>query len=461
MRTIGFVAVVAIVAAYYAAPDMVEQLVVDAAKLARSNPPESAIGPEHRANDRFRPVKEAVTTQPWETVAEVIADAALVKVNSATLRTEDNTTVFTLGLTQGLTAEVFTLAKPYRVVIDMPEVAFQLPDGTGKNGRGLVETFRYGLFSADRGRVVLDTKGPVRIAQARMVATASGMDFEVQLAPISASDFGDGTGANRKPTVTEAKPNTKTNDEDQLARLIQRETNRSRPVIVIDPGHGGIDPGAVGVSNVLEKDVVLAVGLALRDALKKSGKFEVHMTRARDMFLSLTQRVEISEAYDADLFVSLHADSVADETAKSVVRGASVYTLSNKASDDLARKMAEKENSADSLAGLETDQGDTGTDVRTILIDLMQRETANFSTDFSNVLLRQLRRDVSLTRGPKRSAAFRVLKQSHAPSVLIELGYMSHPGDERMMRTKTWRAKIAKSIAKAIQQYFQKRQARR
>ncbi|MCH9765555.1 MAG: N-acetylmuramoyl-L-alanine amidase, partial [Alphaproteobacteria bacterium] len=139
----------------------------------------------------------------------------------------------------------------------------------------------------------------------------------------------------------------------------------------------------------------------------------------------------------------------------------SVYTLSNRASDALARMMAEKENASDMLAGIASEEAEGASDVRSILIDLMQRETANFSTEFSNVLLRQLRRDVSLTRGPKRSAAFKVLKQPHAPSVLIELGYMSHPGDESVMRTAFWRQKMAKSIAKAIRRYFRRRQARR
>ncbi len=463
MRTIGFLAISAVLAALYYAPNTVSRLVLDAATLAGSGS-----GANELAEDPSRgwlrraevmPAAEAVTIKPWETVAEVVANARLVRVTDAAVTRDGATTVFTMKLSQGLTAEVFTLSDPYRVVVDMPEVAFKLPDGTGKEARGLVHVFRYGLFSADKGRVVLDTTGPVQIERARMVATNDGMKFEIRLAKMSRADFGQGTGANRAAALV-PKPKLKPAlTEPEMAG--DKAAAQSKPVIVIDPGHGGIDPGAVGVSNLLEKDVVLGVALALRDVLKRSGDFDVRLTRSRDVFLSLIKRVELSRGYSADLFVSLHADSISDEETAKSIRGASVYTLSNRASDGLARMMAEKENASDLLAGISSDESLGASDVRTILIDLMQRETSNFSTEFSNVLLGQLRRDVSLTRGPKRSAAFRVLKQAHVPSVLIELGYMSHPGDERLMRTAYWRQKMAKSISKAIRSYFRKRQARR
>jgi len=475
MRTIGFVAMSAVCAALYYWPGTVTRLVLDAATLARlgSGANDLAQDPADGWSRRAEvipaaesgagPSDRVVTTKPWETVAEVVADARLVKVTDAVLAREGATTIFTLKLSQGLTAEVFTLSDPFRVVVDMPEVAFNLPDGTGQKGRGLVQEFRYGLFSADQGRVVLDTNGPVRIAGARMVATDQGMNFEIRLTSMSRADFGQGTGANRaaaKPATPKLKPGL--TDLPAKSNKTDAKTSASaKPVVVIDPGHGGIDPGAVGVSNLLEKDVVLGVAVALRDLLKKSGSFDVRMTRSRDVFLSLSKRVELSRSYKADLFVSLHADSVSDKNAATAIRGASVYTLSNRASDGLARMMAEKENASDLLAGISSDESENASDVRSILIDLMQRETANFSTEFSNVLLAQLRRDVSLTRGPKRSAAFKVLKQARVPSVLIELGYMSHPGDERLMRTAFWRQKMAKSIAKAIKSYFRKRQARR
>ncbi len=475
MRTIGFLAISAVCTALYYSPSTVTRLMLDAATLARSGSGaidlarDSTEGWSRRAD--VIPVADptpgsvggVVTTKPWETVAEVVANARLVSVSDAVLARDGAMTVFTLKLSQGLIAEVFTLSDPFRVVVDMPEVAFNLPDGTGQNGRGLVREFRYGLFSADQGRVVLDTTGPVRIAGARMVPTDKGMNFEIRLASMSRADFGQGTGANRAAAKTSApKPKPGLTVLHSTKRDTDKKSSTSsKPVVVIDPGHGGIDPGAVGVSNLLEKDVVLGVALKLRDELKRSGQLDVRMTRSRDVFLSLAKRVELSDSHNADLFISLHADSVADKAVASTIHGASVYTLSNRASDGLARMMAEKENASDLLAGISSGERESAPDVRSILIDLMQRETANFSTQFSNVLLRQLRRDVSLTRGPKRSAAFSVLKQARVPSVLIELGYMSHPGDETLMRTSPWRKKMAKSISKAIKNYFRKRQARR
>lgn len=462
MRTIGFVAISALLAALYFAPGTVSRLVIEAATLAQSDyrPRNQAPDPSEGWSRRAEviPARELDgPASPWDTVAEVVADARLVKVTGAALSREGKATIFTMKLSQGLTAEVFTLADPYRVVVDMPEVKFKLPDGTGQKKQGLVRAFRYGLFSADKGRVVLDTAGPVQIDNARMVPTADGMNFVIRLSEVSRAEFGQGTGANR-PAAQPPKPAPEITDKQLIDK---KARGQSTPVIVLDPGHGGIDPGAVGVSNLLEKDVVLAVALALRNELKKTGEFDVRLTRSRDIFLSLNRRVELSRSHNADLFVSLHADSVSDEKISKSVSGASVYTLSNRASDGLARMMAEKENASDLLAGISSDESQGASDVRNILIDLMQRETSNFSTEFSNVLLRQLRRDVSLTRGPKRSAAFLVLKQAHVPSVLIELGYMSHPGDEREMRTSNWRKKMAKSISKAIRSYFRKRQARR
>lgn len=468
MRTIGFVAMSAVVAMLYYSPGTLTQLMLDAATLVRDGGSGSIDLAKETTDGWSRqaeviPAAEEATPGSWETVAEVVADARLVRVSDASLTRDGETTIFTLQLSQGLTAEVFTLSNPFRVVVDMPEVAFNLPDGTGQQGRGLVKAFRYGLFSADQGRVVLDTTGPVRIDGARMVATNSGMNFEIRLVAMSLADFGQGTGANRGPQAV-SKPKS----EPDLSQTVlakkkaeKNSTSPTKPVVVIDPGHGGIDPGAVGVSNLLEKDVVLNVAKALRDKLKKTGEFEVHLTRSRDVFLSLSKRVELSGRYNADLFVSLHADSISGVAAANAIRGASVYTLSHRASDRLARMMAEKENASDLLAGITSDESEGASDVRSILIDLMQRETANFSTEFSNVLLGQLRRDVSLTKGPKRSAAFRVLKQAQVPSVLIELGYMSHPEDESLMRTSNWRKKMASSIAKAIRSYFRRRQARR
>ncbi len=206
--------------------------------------------------------------------------------------------------------------------------------------------------------------------------------------------------------------------------------------------------------------MVLAVAQKIKRRLDAIDRYDVRLTRTGDVFVSLDQRVKLSREAGADLFVSLHADSIASKTYAPVVRGASVYTLSEQASDEQARLMAEKENASDLLAGIDLNANREGDEVRSILIDLMKRETANYSADFSRMLTSSMKKTVSLSREPQRSAAFKVLRQTHAPSVLIELGFMSNAADETLMRQSDWQSKVAQSIATAIESFFDKRTAR-
>lgn len=383
------------------------------------------------------------------------AGGAVATVRNAKVAVDGAKTRFQLTLSAGVRAEIFTLANPYRVIIDLPDVAFQLPDGVGHKGAGLISAYRFGLFADRKGRIVLDATAPVRIDGAKMVS-GSGRQvvLEMDLVGISADEFGQGTGAASAPGPV-ARPAVY--DDGHGAQTGGEE----KPLILIDPGHGGIDPGAVGVSNILEKTIVLDVARRVERRLRATGRYRVAMTRGRDVFLSLDQRVELSRELKADLFISLHADSLASKTYASVVRGATVYTLSERASDEQARLMAEKENASDAVAGIESSGlGEQPEEVRNILIDLMKRETSNFSTDFSNLLVSRLKDKVSLSRDPQRSAAFRVLKQTHAPSVLVELGYLSNDADAKLMRQADWQGKVAHSIVAAIEAYFDKRLAR-
>ena len=384
---------------------------------------------------------------PGQSPASQTSDG--VQATTALLSGDATRTEFRLRMTKGVTAEVFTLANPYRIIIDLPDVSFRLPDATGTKGQGLITAFRYGQFAEGKARIVLDAARPVLIEKAGMTALPQGQGVElaIVLNPTNEQTFGSGTGAARSEQDTVA------------AAPAPSAPNNVKPVILIDPGHGGIDGGAVGSPNLIEKHVVLAVAKELQRQLNKTNRYDVRLTRSADVFISLDRRLKLSRDQAADLFISLHADAIADPQFMPLVRGATVYTLSERASDEQARLMAEKENASDRIAGLDTSTADSGGEVKGILIDLMKRETANFSADFSTMLTGSLKKTVRLSRDPQRSAAFKVLKQTGAPSVLLELGYLSHVEDQKLLGSTEWQRTIATSITSAIDRFFAKRNA--
>ncbi|WP_237051501.1 N-acetylmuramoyl-L-alanine amidase [Magnetospirillum sp. ME-1] len=220
------------------------------------------------------------------------------------------------------------------------------------------------------------------------------------------------------------------------------------PVIVIDPGHGGVDPGATGVSGTYEKHITLAMARELKTMLERNGRYRVHLTRDRDVFIRLRERIAIARAQGADLFISLHADAVQNPQ----IRGLSVYTLSRNASDAEAQALAEKENKADLIAGI--DLTHESADVANILIDLAQRETMNRSAGFAAELVDEVGQEMDLLGNTHRFAGFAVLKAPDVPAVLVEMGYLSNEAEERMLRQPQYRARLAKSVAKAVERFF-------
>lgn len=223
---------------------------------------------------------------------------------------------------------------------------------------------------------------------------------------------------------------------------------RDLPVIVLDPGHGGTDPGATSVDGLYEKDLVLEMARELRTLIERSGRYRVVLTREGDEFIRLRDRIATARKLGGAVFISIHADSL----RLSEQRGASIYTLSEKASDEEAAKFAALENKADVLTGADLSQHDAV--VATILIDLAQRDTNNKSIAFADIMAEELARVTALVKRHRRFAGFAVLKSPDVPSVLLELGYLSNPDDARNLAQPDYRAKLGQAIVRSLDQYF-------
>lgn len=353
-----------------------------------------------------------------------------------------------LTLSRAADPAVFVVADPPRLIIDLANAEFRLPTGGATIAGDLITGFRYGLLAPGRSRIVVDLHGPAVVEQVRQTAEGELRSLVVTLATASEPEF---RAAIQRPAPP---PATRAAAPPPAQESPRSPAPRDRPLIVVDPGHGGLDPGAVGSNGVLEKDIVLAVARQVKAALSSRQTYDVVLTRGNDVFVPLDQRAAISEQASADLFLSIHADSLQQSEATSGIRGATVYTLSEKASDEQARRLAEKENAVDLLAGLGGAAVAVEDPVKDILIDLLKRETSNYATNVRGLLVRELGKSIALSREPARSAAFRVLRQSKTPAVLIELGYMSNAQDQALMATSAWQRKVAAAVGDAVDAFF-------
>jgi N-acetylmuramoyl-L-alanine amidase len=384
-----------------------------------------------------------------KTAAAESAPASMPTATDIRLGGDERSLRFVMDLTQKIDVAVFTLADPYRVVVDLPEVVFKLPSRAGEHGRGLVRAFRYGLIMRGGSRIVIDTKGPVKVEKAFVLDTLDGQPARlvIDLATTDRTTFLHNiTLANRDTRAavrrSEIPPKTEPNSD-------------SRPLIVLDPGHGGIDDGARAPSGEREKAVVLAFGLVLKDKIEQSGKYRVAMTRGDDTFIPLNERVRFARAHGASLFISIHADFIPRREGQA--EGATIYTLSERASDKEAARLAEDENKSDVIAGVDLSAEPTG--VANILIDLAQRETKAYSVQFARTLVADLKPTTRLHLNPLKSAGFVVLKAPDIPSVLLELGYISTKDDLLNLTSPAWRARTADAAMRAIDTFFAPRLA--
>lgn len=377
--------------------------------------------------------------------------AANPSVSDIRIGEHPDKTRLVLELSEAPNYRVFLLPNPYRVVIDLPELDWSVPEGRIPDGAGAIQALRFGLFAPGTSRVVLDLKQPVLVKSAFVLPPKDGRPHRlvVDVEPVTVAAF------NAAPPgrlgASSDQPLRRTQSAAAI-RVQPKSAGDRRPTVIIDPGHGGVDPGSTGVSGLLEKDLALDYARELKRQLEASGRFRVVLTRDSDIFLALRDRIKVAHQAKGDLFVSLHANN--HKSRK--IKGFSVYTLSEKSSDAEARSLAAKENKADIIAGF--DLSEQTEVVRDILIDLAQRESKNQGNQFAADVVDEVGQVANLLGNPHRYAGFAVLKSPTIPSVLIEIGYLSNRAEEKRLRDKGYRQKLMQALARSIGNYFQENQ---
>ncbi|MBN9047024.1 MAG: N-acetylmuramoyl-L-alanine amidase [Rhizobiales bacterium] len=333
---------------------------------------------------------------------------------------------------------------PYRFVIDLPETRFGF-DRNSLAARGLVQQVRYGMAGKGRSRLILTLRGPFKIEDMRVLKNENEPGYRLVADMVATSD-NDFVQQLKGPALLASAA---VSGDKSVTSAVPKHVF----TVMIDPGHGGIDSGAESPTGIKEKDLTLAFGKELRDRLMQEPDIKVLMTRSDDTYLRLSERVRLARQHDADLFISIHADTI----NQADIRGATVYTISDKASDAVAKAMADRENRSDSLGGAVAPVAQP--EVADILQDLTRRETHNFSLSFAEKVINHLEQGkINLTSHPHRFAGFQVLRSPDVPSVLIEMGYLSNPDDIKLITDPKWRRKLADELALAVVSFEKMRQ---
>lgn len=396
------------------------------------------------------------------TLAGLSAPALALDITNIRMAAHPDKTRLVVEMDHSAAFRAFILPDPVRLVIDTPDFNWRVgaiakPPGTG------VRTIRQGPLQPGISRIVIDLEQEALIQSAFFMPRADGQPdrIVIDFKKTSAAAFQQGRGKSygslkiddpdssivRATTPDIAPPQPKPQSLTAPKAVLPMA---QRPLIVLDPGHGGEDPGALGGNNLKEKNITLAMGRDLKRHLEATGRYRVILTRDKDVFIRLSQRVAFARDKGADLFISLHADSI----NRAGVRGASIYTLSEKASDAETEKLAARENHADLIAGIDLNVEDK--DVANILVDLAMRDTMNQSKFFANKTVEQLKtRGIRMLENPHRFAGFAVLKAPDIPSVLIEMGYMSNAQESAMLSKPEYRGQIAGALVLGIDNYFE------
>ena len=383
---------------------------------------------------------------PFSAEAQTPPPAAAVRAVDAHLQDDSGETVLSFDITGPLHARAHALKDPDRIVVDLPSVGFAIDPAVGrevpdKADSSLIRSFRFGSFTQDASRIVIDLTRPacVKSLEDRVLgANAAASQLRIVLAD-----------CDRKAFEASISVDSPTPEVDSRAPASTDAADQNLPLIVLDPGHGGIDGGAYGVNGAVEKNITLAFAQVLDERLLKGGRYRVKMTRDDDTFVSLPDRVKFARDAGASLFVSIHADTLTDSSG---VSGATVYSGAERASDGRSARIAARENAADKAAGVE--QKHASADISDILFDLKMRESRAYTHLFSHGLVDAWRKAGGMTHNPERAANFFVLKAPDYPSVLIELGFVSNPSDVKLLEAPDWRRKTAETVASAIDAFF-------
>lgn len=392
-------------------------------------------------------------------------------VSAAPLRVSGIEVVATAGqedirlqLSQSVTYKTFFLKNPDRLVLDLPAAEWALPQAlpaqySGRMLRGL----RVGRFNPTTTRVVFELAVPAHLQNASIKPASAGASLQLSLRGESTENALSAKPAAAKMPVSDdwvalaekaqvSKPLPAGIGFSAIPVPVFKPSARTvKPIVVIDAGHGGQDPGAIGASGTHEKDITLAYARALNQALLRTGRYHVVLTRDDDRFIMLRGRLEIGRKAKGDVFISLHADSAENKDTQ----GFSIYTLSNTASDAEAAALATRENKVDLVYGLNLSNEQK--DVTEILIDLAQRETMNKSSKLADILVANLSKGIFPLPNTHRYAGFAVLKAPDVPSVLIEIGFLSNKKDEAQIKTDAYRAKVVSSLVDGLDAYFASR----